>query len=71
MSKPEPKYKRAWMCMNPARLQLRNGQEVPPPRECLGLFALYRTKKQAREIHGPKCRLTECEYPVFPGEREW
>lgn len=53
---------RAWLCMKPVRLQVAGRPTATPP-EALALLAVYKTKKLAREVHGPDAPLVPVEWP--------
>ena len=57
------KSRRAWLCLNPVRL--KDGDVLMPvPCDCLHLLAVYKTKKQGREIHGLKAEFIAVEMKV-------
>ena len=49
---------KAWLCLNPVRLQV-SGVEVSIPSGALALLCVYRTKTFGREIHGKKVEFQE------------
>ena len=56
---------KGWLCLNPVLLSLF-GQRMTLPPEAHALLAVYRTKKAARAIHGPKAALMEITIGDIP-----
>ena len=54
---------KAWLCLNPVRLQICGIESKGPP-ECLGMLAVYKYKKLGREVHGPEAQFMEINWPT-------
>ena len=57
---------KAWLCLNPVRLEIIpvGGKPiaVTAPPESMALLGVYKTKKLARSVHGPKAVLQEVDW---------
>jgi len=63
------KTKKGWLCMKPVTLMVEGNREPSKlPEGCLALFAVYKTKKAARIVAGPKAILEQVEL-IYPLEK--
>ena len=51
---------KGWLCMTPVQMEV-GGFRTTLPVNCLAMLAVYKTKKAAREVAGPKAVLVAVE----------
>lgn len=64
---------KGYLCLNQGKMQVTIGRDamtgeeiklfLSMPKDCLAMLAVFRTKKAAREVHGPKAQLMEVDVP--------
>jgi hypothetical protein len=55
---------KGWLCMTPVHFEVM-GLKTRLPKNCLALLAVYKTKKAAREIAGPRAVLLPVDVPTL------